>query len=78
MSGAASSRPALHDRDFGQIYRIPFQHFLLARRATCRRLVGIFQHLLKLRQLVEQIAEAFRWLRLFQKRQLSLPLHVTP
>ena len=61
-------RPALHNGNFGQINRIAFQHFLLARR-TAQAFGWHVQHLLKLRQLVEQIAEAFRWLWLFQKCQ---------
>ena len=61
-------RPALHDGNFGQIHRIAFQHFLLARR-TAQAFGGHVQHLLKLRQLVEQVAEPFWRLRLFKKGQ---------
>ncbi|MNZ96375.1 hypothetical protein D3C78_1155660 [compost metagenome] len=60
--------PALHDRDTGQIDRIAFEDFLLTRR-TAQAFGRHVQHLFELRQFIEQIAEAFWWLRLFQKRE---------
>ena len=60
--------PAGHDRDTRQINVVAFNDLLLAgcsAQALCRHI----QDLPELRQLIEQIAKAFRRFRLFQKSQ---------
>ena len=61
-------RPAGHNRDFIQVDVIALDDFLLAGR-TAQAFGRHIQHLLELRQLIKQIAEAFWRLRLFQKGQ---------
>ncbi len=61
-------RPALHDRDSGEIHRFALHDLLLAWRAA-QSFSGHIEHLLKLRQLIKEIAEAFRRLWLFQEGQ---------
>ena len=61
-------RPAGHNRDFIQVDIIALDDFLLtggAAQAFGRHI----QHLLELRQLIKQVAEAFWRLRFFQKGQ---------
>ena len=59
-------RPAGHNRDFPQVDVIALDDFLLTGGAA-QTFGGHIQHLLKLRQLIKQIAETFGRLRLFQK-----------